>query len=748
MARTFVQQSQISGSLSFNDTLEAGSGLAYKQTVAEDLDALRSQINKIIGGDRWYDALSGSQDLADIYAAMQVSGADAYFQGNIAATSGSFQGDLAVVGDVAAMHGAFSGNIVANGDIAATSGSFSADLFVGGDAAVSGRLDVTGAIEGTSTLDIAGAVDFGSTLSVTGDAQIVGALTGSFVKLTGNIDSDGDAAFAGGLSSANIVTVGVADIGGDLTVDGVADFAAAVYMASSLGVSGSLAVAGAFVATGDISGSANLKISGDADIDGTLNVDGAGTFNDGLTVSGDRLEVTGSFGLTGAADLDSTLNVDGVADFKSAMFVAGAAGLSGSLAVAGKADFAGIVDVAGTLSASAVKVDGDVAKRLYIVAEDGSLKDEEKLWFDQTKLYVTGSVEVSDDLTVKGGDITMSNSMSISSATDGKLVLTSPLVEASGDLKVAGNDISGSAGLNITLLSAGDVQIAGDLQVMGNEIKSSGGSVVLQLVDDDAIFKSDVTVIGDLRVQGTMTYIETTNLKVQDAFIHLATGSTGTSNSGIVLHGGAGASADLMLAQDGGAGEFVFAKVAHEDHDNIDTDNQVGVNGAELVPAWLNAVKLGGVEGSLSGSLSARIGTGDVQLEAVGDLTLRSNSNSIDLMSGAEYTTFDTNFTATSIVGALNELYAAGAGGSKKGTASLTHLNVGTGVLTFGPAGANIGTLNTSGHQFVDVYLNGVLLAPGADLTGVSTTSVTLEAGIAAAVTAQDVFTVILRGAA
>ena len=81
MAITRVQQTQISGSLSLNDTLEAGSGLAGKSNLKGDLDALRSQVNRIIGGSNWYSALSGSQDLADIYAAVRVSGANADIQG-------------------------------------------------------------------------------------------------------------------------------------------------------------------------------------------------------------------------------------------------------------------------------------------------------------------------------------------------------------------------------------------------------------------------------------------------------------------------------------------------------------------------------------------------------------------------------------------------------------------------------------------------------------------------------------------
>ena len=81
-----VQQSQISGSLSQDDSLAAGASLAGKATLKGDLDALRSQMKRIIGKDAWYAALDGSQDLADIYAAVRMSGANADFQGTLDVT--------------------------------------------------------------------------------------------------------------------------------------------------------------------------------------------------------------------------------------------------------------------------------------------------------------------------------------------------------------------------------------------------------------------------------------------------------------------------------------------------------------------------------------------------------------------------------------------------------------------------------------------------------------------------------------
>jgi hypothetical protein len=480
-------------------------------------------------------------------------------------------------------------------------------------------------------------------------------------------------------------------------------------------------------------------------------------------------------GVTGPVDFDSTLNVDLVADFKSDVFMAADLGVSGSLTVqydisavdatlsgdlsAVSGSFSADLDVDGDLTVKKVSIDGDVAKRLYIVDENGSIKDEEKLWFDQSLLYVTGSLELSADLEVKGGDITLSNSMSISSATAGKLLLTGDLVEASGDLKVAGNDISGSAGLNITLESGGDVTIAGDLKLMGNELKSSAGNVVLELNGDDAYFKSDVHVVGklfvdqDFVVKGTMTQIDTTNLRVEDAFIYLATGSLGTTDSGIVLHGGAGFDGvntiDLVMGQDGGAGEFIFAK------GNRAPDGDGAMANAELVPAWMSEIKVGALEGAQSGSFAVDPAGAKLSAESGKDLILQAGSSggelllaadgetAISFMESGDWSDFETQFPGMTLVQAI---IAAGGGGNFKQDSFLPGVVAAGVAINF----STVGTLRSTSivdaaakKVAMDVYLNGVRLAYGDDYEITSVSELDLEV----ATMADDRLTVVIHNA-
>ena len=727
MARTHVQQSQISGSLLLNDTLAAGSSLAGQGTLVGDLDALRSQIKRAIGEANWYSDVN--QDLADIYAAVHMDGTKANFQGAM---------DVAGVAD------------------------FDAAIYAASDVEVSGAFTLAGAADLNGSLNVAGVADFQSAMYAASDLEVSGAfvLAGA-ADLNGSLNVAGVADFQSAMYTASdlevsgaFVLAGAADLNGSLNVAGVADFQSGVYAASALEVSGTMTVALAATLNsgltvnnavadfnagitanevkidGDVIGhmylvgaSGEIQDASELYFDGsTLFVSGAAEISNGLnvlagglTVAGDSMEITGSFAVSGSSALDGSLTVSGLAT------------LNGGLAVNGAA-----ADFNADVTANKISIDSDVAQRLYIVDADGSIKDEANLTFDGSELLVTGSAKLTSNLTVEGGSITMSNGSTIDSTVAGELKLTEDLVWVSGDLKVGGNDIQASDGTIAINLSGADVAVKGKLTVEGNEIKSTTGTV-MELSGLNAIFKADVQVDGDLRVKGATTYIDTQNMRVEDAFIYLATGSVGTTDSGIALHGGAGAGMDLVIGQDGGAGEVIFGK------GNRAPDGDGAMDGIDLVPAWMKEVKFGLAEGVLSGSVG--VDGSNLKVSAAADLMLAGNgADAISFISGAgEKTSFDSNFTATTVIGAINELYSLGAGGSKKG--NLGEGNVSSGTLTF----SSVGTLVTASQQFIDVYLNGVLLAYGSDVSNVTTTTIDLDAGIV--LNSDDVLTVVLRGA-
>jgi len=99
MAITRIQQSQISGSLSLSDNVSNADLVKSSRTLADDLNSLRTQVKNIMGTSAWTDGLDGSQDLADIYAAMHASGMNAAFQGDVSmAGNADLNGTLDVAG--------------------------------------------------------------------------------------------------------------------------------------------------------------------------------------------------------------------------------------------------------------------------------------------------------------------------------------------------------------------------------------------------------------------------------------------------------------------------------------------------------------------------------------------------------------------------------------------------------------------------------------------------------------------------
>jgi len=732
MAISKIQQSQISGSLSFDDSLAAGSSLASKSTLKGDLDALRSQINKIVGKSNWYDALDGSQDLSDIYAAVHMSGANADFQGTVDVTGAATLDSTLQVAGAADFNGGVSANEIkidgdnspgnlyivgASGEIADSSNL----VYDGSKLDITGNLDVSGFADIAGALDVAGIATFDSAISGSagleisaGGASIVGgaAITGD-LTVSEDLAVLGDASFAGVLDADSLYLANAAGISGSLSVAGAASMASTLDVAGLASLDGGIDVDGAFTVadgSGNVATTGTLDVAGLASLDGGIDVDGAFTVADG---SG-NVATTGTLDVDGAVGFDSTLDVAGLASLDGGIDVDGAftvADGSGNVATTGTLDVAGLASLDG-----GIDVDGafTVADGSGNVATTGTLDVDGAVDFDST-LDVAGAATFQNGMSVSGAALDVNADLTANKISiDGDTATRLYIVDADGSMKDEQK----------LTFDGSDLSISGGLRVSGN-----------------------AQVDGDLLVKGAFTYIETENMKVKDAFIYLATGSAGNVDSGIVLSKGAGAGLDLIVGQDGGAGELIFAQVAH----NADGDSPADLAGAALAPAWMSSVKLGGMEGSLSGSLSASpagvslSSVADMSIEAADDLSFSANGNSMGLMSAAEYTTFDAAFDATTIVGALNELRsdldAANAGGNlSKETYDAADF-VGN-VLSF----VGQGPLASADHKLVDVYLNGVLMAKDRDLTGISTTSVTFDSSIVSALVAEDVITVIVRG--
>ena len=146
---------------------------------------------------------------------------------------------------------------------------------------------------------------------------------------------------------------------------------------------------------------------------------------------------------------------------------------------------------------------------------------------DTITLDNSSDVTVANDLIVAGNGIK-------SSAGTTAITLSGVSATIAGDLRVNGNDIKDSSGnAAVSFDGSQNTQLKGTLQVDGNEIKDSGGARVLFLSGSGhAAFDKNLTVGGDLHISGSLTSIGTENLRVKDAVILLASGSTSTHTKG------------------------------------------------------------------------------------------------------------------------------------------------------------------------------------------------------------------------
>lgn len=554
MSTTKIQQTQMSGSLAFDDALDI-SGSDYLQkaerTLVDDLNALRTQIKSIQGTDAWTDGLEGTQDLAEIYAAMHVNGADADFQGELKVTNDALvSGSLEVAGFV----------------------EFLDNLKIGGDLQIMGD-DLSGSLGGNMRFEGFGKVVVAGDLQVSGDVieDSLGHAMVTFDAAGGSAEVDADLGVTGELS----VDTGVVVLTDGVSIDSSVVAGQLDLTADRVKMSGDLQVMGDY-----ISGSNGLNLSlmsgGEVKVEGDLIVGGNDikswdsineTSTVAITLSGDDVTVAGEMTVTGnvihgsaaealefsAGDVGMNVEVKGDLqvtgdDIKSSsgnvaislddqdVDVKGDLTVDGDLIVKGTTTSINTTNLEvkdaivgfGYTIEGELQADGD---RGFIFARDGAGENVAAFWDDSAEEFrlaftdngpsddsinvdvemgyvnfrannvvAEGNITAEGDLTVNGNDIYGSEGLNISFEADGRVLVA-------GEFEVMGDHISGSNGLNISLLSGGDVEIKGDLVVVGNQISGSGGVGHLTLQAD-----------GDVRVAG--------ELEVAGGFVTLSNGST------------------------------------------------------------------------------------------------------------------------------------------------------------------------------------------------------------------------------
>jgi len=162
-------------------------------------------------------------------------------------------------------------------------------------------------------------------------------------------------------------------------------------------------------------------------------------------------------------------------------------------------------------------------------------------WYSQPAGVFTQPVQIRDSLNVTGSaDIDGNLNVDGGAVIDGAASMGSTLAVA-GDADLNGAlDVAAAASLaavGVQTLVRGDLRVDEDADLNGAldvagavALGASGGSADTQIrgdlsVGEDATISGDLTVTGDFRVNGALTYVDTTNLVVADAKIVVSSGS-------------------------------------------------------------------------------------------------------------------------------------------------------------------------------------------------------------------------------
>ena len=343
-----------------------------------------------------------------------------------------------------------------------------------------------------------------------------------------------------------------------------------------------------FVATASYANNANLLDGLDSTVFATT---GSNTFKANQIISG-TLEVIPAGATVAELSVTATgVNLGNLAgDIHT---VTGSLRVNGSItgSLLGTASFATLAQTANTASfVAAANVSGTVTSASYAL----------------TASYAANGGTLTNALTfgtgLSGSASTFNGSAAVTVAISGSAALSTNLIP-----KWSGTGLQNS---NIT---------DNGTQVQVGSGASSGLSVAAGGVNvtGNSQFNNNVTIAGDLAVNGTTTFINTTNTYVKDQFVLIASGSTSLVDAGIVAqYNAAGSGSTFYLdAAPGTYGRWAVA------YDVIGTSTAVTADeyvvtakiSANSVPS---AAPTWGGAGNGSGNIWIKNDTGDIYIYA------------------------------------------------------------------------------------------------------------------------------------
>ena len=279
------------------------------------------------------------------------------------------------------------------------------------------------------------------------------------------------------------------------------------------------------------------------------------TVDGGDVVLGSGFDISGSFTSTGSF---------------------GRLELSGDAVINGNLTF-------GDADTDSVSFGADITSDLVPNASDShNLGSEDKKW---DTLFLSGSLSAS------GGPHRIESATTIDLDAEGALTLDGGSITIGGDSDVAIDidsstlDIDASNAITIDGTSTFSLDVAGNTNIDTStgaiSIGTANSGIAVNIghttsevtVNDNWTVTGNATVGGDLDVNGTLTTIDTTNLRIKDQFVLVASGST-TGDGGIIANTTADGSGSALfydhssirwgLARSGSAGHTQTAVTTHQ----------------------------------------------------------------------------------------------------------------------------------------------------------------------------------------
>ena len=328
---------------------------------------------------------------------------------------------------------------------------------------------------GATGLDIAmdGNISTNGTLTVDGTSTLGVVNVSGLASLDGGIDVDG--AFTVANTSGNVSTTGTLTAGN--TDVGTLDASGLASLDGGIDVDGAFTVANT---TGNVSTSGTLDVTGTSTL-GVINASGLASLDAGIDVDGaftvaditGNVSTSGTLGVTGTSTL-GVINASGLASLDAGIDVDGAftvADTTGNVATTGTLS-------AGATTLSSAAVSDLTSGRVVLAGTSGELEDSGNLTFNGSTLAVTGAITASSNVDIAdagslrvgtGNDLTINHDGTDTSITNGTGILK---IDGAATSSIRVNE----AGADVDFVVEGDTNTTLLVVDAGNDNVGIGGA--------------------------------------------------------------------------------------------------------------------------------------------------------------------------------------------------------------------------------------------------------------------------------